>query len=111
MAMDTSGGRGTEPLGGGQRDPYSAAYYSPTGGQKPVWTGGRAGNPMQFQADLRQWKRAQGLMQQPAPVQSPGLKWSPLTYGPRTLTAGSGYGLLPYSFQTIPFQYFAKKAP
>lgn len=107
--MDTSAGHTSGPLGGGQRSPFERAYdYSGSG--KPVWTGGRSGNPTQYQIDLKNWKRAQGLLAAPqAPQQAPGLKWSPMSYGPINLTAGSGYGLQPYGMTTSPFRYFGLK--
>lgn len=100
------------PLGSnssGGRDVRQLDYYSPTGGQKPVWSGGIGGNPTQYQNDLKAWKRAQGLLAQPAPqAAATGLRFNPRAYGPVMLTAGRAQGLLPYNFQTQPFRYFSK---
>lgn len=91
-------------------DGYTPMGSYGKGSPMPIWTGGRSGNPTQYQLDLKNWKRAQGLLAAPQPVQNTvGLKWSPMSYGPINLTAGSGYGLQPYGMTTVPFRYFGMK--
>ena len=98
-AGGSGGGGGPTGGGTGWRDPvdYSRMFYP--GAPKPVWGGGRAGNPTQFQQSLAQWRQAQQPMQAQAAVKPNPIAVPPTFVPQMFLGAAPGYGVMRPGYQ------------